>query len=689
MTTSRYLLGLLALVAVAAPHVAVGWAVQRALPRRSPSLHVLAAVIVGTTSLLVVAEVLGTVGLFRLWALLVAGLPVAAAAVLVVRATPGSRGLGAAHRRRPRPGALPEWTSVLGVVGAGGVLVRWLASTARTAELGIFEIDSRTYHLPFAAEFVRTGWVSRFHHLWPDPVHVFYPANGELLQAVAMAAMGRDVLAPLFGLGWVVVLLLAGWCAGVRDRVPGLTLLGVSWVAGIHLVVATNAGPALSEPGMLAGLVAAVACWRVADGDRRWLTVSGLALGLSVGTKLTVAGVAVVFVAAAVLLAPAARRKATAVALLGGAAVSGGYWFVRNLLRTGSPVPHLDLPLLPSADLPVIERFGRPVAHYLTDAPVWSFTFRPAIADFFGAGGAVFAIGLGLAVISTFAERPLPRPTLALYVMAGAGFLGYLVAPAGAWGPEGAPDPLLFEANLRYVLPAVAVAALAIAWSAADHLSARVAAAIVLGFAVGWNVLERSGFEPTGRYTTAAVAVVAVLVALGAIAWARPRFATNAAVGVVAVVVLLAVTTGGPIADDQLASTSRFSATAPEGQAFTWAETVRPARIGFYGFDAHYPLYGPGWENDLQYLGVEGANGSYRTPRTCEELVEVLTHGSYDYVLLGPPERYGEDAALDLWTVEQPGATLVLFAPPYTAFATPGPFDERHCPDDEAEDSDG
>ncbi|MGH9184723.1 MAG: hypothetical protein ACRD0U_02730 [Acidimicrobiales bacterium] len=491
-----------------------------------------------------------------------------------------------------------------------------------------------------------------------------------------MITMGRDVLAPLPNLGWFALLLLAGWCAGIRDGVAPLTLLGAAWIAAVPTLLYTNGGSALSDTAMLAGLMAAVALWRNSEGDLGWLAVSGLALGLSIAAKLTVAPTAAAFAVAVVVLAPAARRRLTLGVLAAGIAAACSFWFVRNLLRTGSPLPNLDVPLFPSSPLPLVDRFGYTVSDFLTDGDAWRTVFWPGIRVFFGWSGLLAAVA-GAAALPGIVRRK-DRTLLVLTGCALFGLLTYLVVPAGAWG-DGEPNLLLFTVNLRYALPPLAlslvVAAVAMAsappWLRAGYGGLLAAATALQAFRPGDYEL------PAARYTLAALAVVAsIAVAVAAARFVptptRVKWAAAAAVLVVAVVVA-----GPPVARRQL---DRSAAATAANPVFAWAASVEDARIGYYSVLGHYPMYGPRWQNDLVYVGVKGPHGAFRAVDNCQEYVEVLERHQFDYVVLGPPEAVYQDVDLPAWTATQTGSDQVLDAPPYSVYRVTPPYDPASCP---------
>ena len=180
--------------------------------------------------------------------------------------------------------------------------------------------------------------------------------------------------------------------------------------------------------------------------------VAGLAAGLAAGTKLN-------FLLPCGGARPrsgrdrAARvRRWRALGAGGLAALAGGgYWYLRNLVHTGNPLPWFDSlgPIsLPAPDQALGGREAHSVLGYLTDGSVWSDWFLPGLHD--GLGSLWPLLGLR-------AGRPRPRP-LRLPPLRGRGGrprclarcwrrrpgrprrrLAWLVAPTSASGPDGMP----------------------------------------------------------------------------------------------------------------------------------------------------------------------------------------------------------------------------------------------------------
>jgi hypothetical protein len=182
------------------------------------------------------------------------------------------------------------------------------------------------------------------------------------------------------------------WCIGWPYRVaPWSLALGA--IALSLPVLSDQAGEARNDIVgiffLLAAAAVALSAWAVRrEGEAGLplgaLVVAGLAAGLAAGTKLNFLLPAAVLVLGLALAAPrGARLRALAAASLA-ALAGGGYWYLRNLIHSGNPLPWFDSlgPIsLPAPDQALGGREGHSVLNYLFDGEVWSDWFLPGLRD--------------------------------------------------------------------------------------------------------------------------------------------------------------------------------------------------------------------------------------------------------------------------------------------------------------------
>ncbi len=377
----RYLLGVVALAVICAALGVLAVAVRRrALPDWTGAPARLAEVVIGLAALIGLLELLGAVGLFALGPVLVAAIVV----VLIARpwASLRSASLGPGGPVRSRTAVL---CTGLAILGAATVLAEWSALTIQSYDVGIRGFDSLWYHLPWAASYAQTGNVVSLRFTDVEYLTPFYPATAEMLHGLGIVLLSRDTISPAFNLVWLGLTLLAAYCIG-RPRGAGpATLLGAALALGTTMMDYSQAGAAANDVVAIFFLLAAVAIVITDPSRRAALVLAAVAAGLAVGVKLTVLAPVFGLTVGVVVIAPRSTRRATAGWWLGPLVLAGGFWYLRNLIAVGNPLPWTSLGgLLPTPAAPLQQHTGYSIAHYLTSAHLWSRFGEPALASGLG-----------------------------------------------------------------------------------------------------------------------------------------------------------------------------------------------------------------------------------------------------------------------------------------------------------------
>jgi hypothetical protein len=667
---------------------------SRLLPRFEGAPAHLATGVLSLAILIWAAEALGTVSLFKAVPFVLSVLVIGLSLRLLV-SPGGGEGEGPrtdipARPQDPPPRQAPpaaKAASLAAFLIAAVALIHFAAGVKTRLSTGMTGFDSTWYHGPFAAGFFQSGNTIDLHFIAPQFLAWFYPANAEIFPAVGMLAFGRDLLSPLLNLGWFVACLLAAWCIGRPYRVAPWSL-GLGAIALSVPALADQAGEARNDIVGIFFLLAAVAvalnAWAErGEGERGLpsgaLVVAGLAAGLAAGTKLNFLLPAAVLVLGVVTIAPRGKRWRTLAAAGLPALAGGGYWYLRNLLHAGNPLPwihHLGPIALPAPSQALGGREAHSVLGYLTDGSVWSHWFLPGLH---GGLWIVWPLLVAAALAGLFlcllpvpvvgpsedlpdtpsaparqsAERPSGRsldPVLSLAALVGlASAASWLVAPTSASGPAGMPRG--FESGLRYLAPA-----------------------LVLGLALlPATPLSRDAFARQGRVRSSFVTHRGTK---------DDRTPRGWLLGVGGALILLAIAIGYPVQRHYLES--RYSdptfTTPGLDAAFAWADGISDSHIATTS-TRQYPLFGTDLSNHVAYVGVETPHGGFESPRTCRAWRQELNAGHYDYVVASrdriepgkPP--YPPQAR---WT-EAPSTKIVLKKPPTVVFKITRPLNPRSC----------
>lgn len=677
MSALAYLWGVLAVAATTAALVAAAAAVARTvLPDWRGAVQVLGCVAVILCWVFAVSYVLGAMGAFRPLPLLVV---VNAGPLVVLWRARRSVPVATAGAAPAPPGALSRQRDPAFVVAAIAVVIAvsaWLPGVAHAYRYGIFEPDSTWYHGHFVTRFVQTGWLTRLNPVGTDSFVPYHPVNSEMLDALLVLPWHRDIALPLVGLCWLGLLLLAGWCLGGKwNRGP----------AGL-VVTALLAAPAvvrLSQPGSLkndllaiALLVTGVALLVHSERRPAGLFLAGAMLGLSVGTRTNLlAPVAVIVAFGVVALVVPARREhwprawwAPLAAWAGGVVMFGTYWYLRNWVRAGNPLPWLELDAGPLH----LRRAGADhisdttIAHWRHDPDLVGRALRPgawlAFGELWWGWGLLALASVGLVV----ARR---RSVLWAMVAAGAaGLVTYLVTPLTLVVPPDAPmAPANVAVNTRYALPALGLILLAGA-AATRSRRAELAFAVVTLVLVVSAVrtplsrdINNDGEAADGRVALI-LGVGLVVAVLGAMAvWPRVRDRPVRARLLWGLVPpILAAAVAFPLVDRYL--DRRYGTSVPAYAAELWpdARHLRDARIGIATAAVPYPLFGADLSNHVDYIGVTQPRGLLRNVDSCGEWMAQIRRHDFTYIALSPdPFGTPSVATARTWTLAIPGAHVV------------------------------
>ncbi len=344
-----------------------------------------------------------------------------------------------------------------------------------------------------------------------------------------------------------------------------------------------------------------------------------------------------------------------ALAISGLAALAGGgYWYLRNLVHTGNPLPWIDGigPIsLPAPGQALGGREGHSVLGYLTDGAVWWDWFLPGLHDGLWLVWPLFVAGALAGLVLCCLGRGANPPLRIAGAVGLAAALAWLIAPTSASGPEGMPRG--FESGLRYLAPALVLglALLPVTRPFRQRISYRVAARS--------SFMSHSGTKDeraVGRGGAVAAGLGLALIA--------------------------AVAVGYPVQRHYLEN--RYadpSFTAPGlNDAFAWARDVSNVRIATTS-TRQYPLYGTNLSNEVEFVGIKRPHGGFVAPSTCRQWRRLLNAGNYDYVVTSrdriEPNRppYPSTAR---WT-EGPEAKLILREPPTIVFQLTDPLNPSGC----------
>jgi len=616
------------------------------------------------------------------------------------------------------------------------VFAHWGLTTKDALDRGIFNFDSLWYHMPFAADMVQSHSVTGLHYTETVFTNWFYPQNSELLHATGILLLHRDTLALFLNFGFLALSFLAAWCIGRPYGRGHLTVVAAAIVLECHTLVVREPGAAKNDLVAAALLLAAAAilvnAWRGKDRAVSWpLAAAGLAVGLAVGTKSTAVAIAAGLTLAVLVLAPTGRRWAAAGWWFIPAFLGGGYWYLRNLIVAGNPLPQATS--LGPISLPHPERLqaGRPdfsIVHYATDTTVWRDYFEPGLHQAFGAlWPLVIAGAVAGGLLALFRARDDALRWMGAVALLG--LLAYLFTPLSAAGAEGAP--VGFGINIRYAIPALLLGLVLLPvapkrlqgwqeWTLLGLLLAVLAItdrsdavlrdparifglalalllvavpAFLIWFSYGKTVLGSTPL-PGGGVAGGTTPEDASATAGGGGSPAatgpagRPRW--SLVLGALIAFVLLILAIGYPLQRHYLRDRFAAGSEVPGLQmeaAYQWARDKSDVRIGLAGTTAgflQYGLYGTDLSNHVVYLGEKGPHGAYNAIPTCTAFRTAINAANLEYLVTSPFLNFlhtsepitSPEAA---WLRNDPAASPLIRSGPVTLWKLTGKLDPSAC----------
>jgi hypothetical protein len=732
-----YLFGVIGLALVAIPMALAGIRLRkRLLPGWAGAPARLAEAVLAVALVTILLQVLGAFGILVPAVLLIAAVGVGTTIYFGpwLRATP-------TDVASPPAPSIPLPQLLLSLLAAAFVAAHWATGLQDVWGRGMLTFDTLWYHGPFAARIADTGSVWGMHFVDPLYLNWFYPQNSELLHAAGIVLFNRDIFSPFVNFGWLGVTLLAAWCIGRPYGVAPLSLTAVAIAMDTGPMVPREAGTPATDTAPVALLLAAAAilisAW-AARGAAGWgatpegapegtpgephpgpsaaarpigdsppsgpapasltgaLLTAGLALGLALGTKLTVAGpVAAFAVGVPFTVSPGFRRKAFGV-FLAGIVATAGFWFLRNLIHSGNPVPwlrHIGPIDLPGPNRGLEGRSDFTVAHYIFSNPsthLWRAYFLDPIENLLGPLWFLILGGAGGgAVLAIWRPRSLAvRLAGAVTIVAA---IAYVFTPLTAAGPEG--HPLAFGINLRYLTPGLALG-LALLPLEPRLTPARLRLPLIVGGLAALfftshysdaNVAWKGEFASIPWAALIGIVLVGAPVALALLgARSRPLAATAGAA-----LALIVAAVGWAKQDDYL--DHRYARSQDFlfqlDSAVRWAKPTSNLRIGVAGTSGaynQYGFYGDAVSNYVQYVGQHFPEADFRAITNCSSFREAVNAGHYDYLIttakldLNAPSRAYPSPERG-WVRTDPAVQEVVHDGRVSVFRINGPLSPAGC----------
>jgi hypothetical protein len=616
LSTGAYFVGSAALVVGL---LAVGngaWRLRGALlPAWTDGRGRLVEIVMAVTAIVTVAQLLGSFHAFSRGPMLIGTIAVGElmwfAATRVHRPAAVPDAIGVDVREEPRR---EVWVAVVAIAIVGA---QWAVHTIGSLNTGMLQPDTLWYHSPFAARFVQEHAFVHLGNLGYESSRAF-PFDSELVHAILILPFNRDVLSPLVNLGWAALTLLAAWCIGRTRGVGALAVIGATIVLAVPVMADIEPGQASNDLMCTAFLLCAVALLLLAEGALVPTALGGLAAALALGTKLTGAAVVGTITIGLLIVAIRHRRFGVALAWLLGL-LPGAYWFVRNWVGQGNPLPWFGVKIGP---ITLTKTIHEPPSSLISLASRsgWNHVYLPGLEEAFGMMwwfvGALFLAG----TVILIARGPGAIARILGFASL-AGGIAYASAPlTGGFG---------FVFNVRYLAPSMIITLVVLPFHLANT-NENTRWWVALG---GAGLVLLDGIVAPGNNLTAwptDYLVQGILVALAGLAlwfvlrhrtWRRPAIAGGVAI-------VLAVLAFWPL--QRHYEERRYVATSlTQDLPDNFFRNVHDARVGVFGTFT-YPMFGVDLSNRVEQLEAPRTTSALERCR----LTRAMLADNYDYIVI-------------------------------------------------------
>ncbi len=749
MSFGDYAFGVIGLALVAVPMAMGGVRLRRRLlPGWEGAPARLADAVLAVSLLTILLQLLGAFGILVPGVLIPAALIVGLGLYYGVNGDSPVSGTGESpltRRTAPPAPAVPWPQAALALLAATFVAAHWATGLQDVWARGMLTFDTLWYHGPFAARIADTGSVWGMHFTDPLYLNWFYPQNSELLHGAGIVLFNRDLFSPFVNFGWLGLALLAAWCIGRPYGVAPLSLTAVCIAMSTGPMVPREAGTPATDTVPVAMLLAAAAilinAWATREarppgapargaaagtptepspGHRRTanpslggdrspadaplggaprmgaILVAALAIGIALGSKLTIWGVAVAFAIGVVFLVPRELRWRAFGVFIGGVAAVSAFWFLRNLIHAGNPLPwirHIGPIDLPGPNRGLEGRDDFTVAHYIFSNPstsLWRDYFLHPIENLLGPLWFLITGGAGAGAILAIRRPRSPAIRLAGAVTIVAA-IAYIFTPLTAAGPEG--HPLAFGINLRYLIPGFALG-LALLPLEPRLTPERFRVPLLVGGLIALYFTSRNSDANVawvGQFASVPWAILIGVVLIGApvglALLARRDPWTAGAAGLLLALAIAAV--GWAKQDDYFAN--RYDRTEDFrfqlDKAVQWAKPTSGLRIAVAGTSGaynQYGFYGDAVDNYVQYVGRHLPEADFRAITSCAEFRRAVNDGGYDYLITTPKLDLNNPADASPspergWVKSDPALQEILHASRVSVFKVNGPLTPSGC----------